>query len=160
MKHETGDPPDVPSKVEELVADCVQAMEAGDDHEVDRICAQHPALADTVRVKLQRLADMGLLRGRRADDMVPESIGPYSILQEIGTGGMGSVYLAEQRTPVVRKVAVKVIKVGMDTKDVVQRFRAEQQALALMDHPYIARVFDAGSTDAGKTESPQYRVRL
>ena len=77
-------------------------------------------------------------------------IGRYKILQEIGEGGFGSVYMAEQEEPVRRMVAVKVIKLGMDTKQVIARFEAERQALALMDHPNIARVLDAGATESGR----------
>ena len=76
-------------------------------------------------------------------------IGPYKLLQPIGEGGFGAVYMAEQTSPVRRKVALKVIKPGMDSKQVVARFEAERQALALMDHPNVARVFDGGSTDTG-----------
>jgi eukaryotic-like serine/threonine-protein kinase len=78
------------------------------------------------------------------------SIGRYKILQLIGEGGMGVVYMAEQTQPVVRKVALKIIKLGMDTKQVVARFEAERQALALMDHPNIAKVLDASATDSGR----------
>jgi serine/threonine protein kinase/tetratricopeptide (TPR) repeat protein len=78
------------------------------------------------------------------------TIGPYKLLEEIGEGGMGVVYMAEQTRPVRRKVALKIIKPGMDTKQVVARFEAERQALALMDHPNIARVLDAGATDTGR----------
>src|SRR5215472_14727055 len=77
-------------------------------------------------------------------------IGPYRLLQMIGEGGMGEVWLTEQKTPLHRTVALKLIKAGMDTKVVVARFESERQALALMDHPNIARVFDAGSTAEGK----------
>ena len=77
-------------------------------------------------------------------------IGPYHLLQLIGEGGMGEVWLAEQRQPVRRRVAVKLIKIGMDTREVVARFESERQALALMDHPAIAKVFDAGSTPEGR----------
>jgi serine/threonine protein kinase len=77
-------------------------------------------------------------------------IGPYKLLQQLGEGGMGVVFLAEQLEPVRRKVAIKVIKPGMDTHRVVARFEAERQALALMDHPNIARVLDAGATDSGR----------
>ena len=76
-------------------------------------------------------------------------IGPYRLLQVLGQGGMGEVWLAEQKTPIQRTVALKLIKAGMDTKAVVARFESEQQALALMDHPNIARVFDAGSNAGG-----------
>ena len=77
-------------------------------------------------------------------------IGPYKLLQKIGEGGMGVVYMAEQQEPVRRRVALKIIKLGMDTKQVVARFEAERQALAMMDHPNIARVLDAGTTDTGR----------
>jgi serine/threonine protein kinase len=77
-------------------------------------------------------------------------ISPYKLLQRIGEGGMGVVYLAEQKRPVRRKVTLKIIKPGMDTEQVVTRFEAERQALALMDHPHIAQVFDAGATESGR----------
>ena len=77
-------------------------------------------------------------------------IGRYKLLQRVGEGGMGVVYMAEQTEPVVRKVALKIIKPGMDTKQVVARFEAERQALAMMDHPNIATVLDAGATDSGR----------
>jgi WD40 repeat protein/serine/threonine protein kinase len=77
-------------------------------------------------------------------------IGRYKLLQLIGEGGFGVVYMAEQEKPIRRKVALKIIKLGMDTKQVIARFEAERQALALMDHPNIARVFDAGATDTGR----------
>ncbi len=77
-------------------------------------------------------------------------IGRYKLLQEIGTGGFGIVYMAEQQEPVRRTVALKIIKPGMDTREVIARFEAERQALALMDHPNIARVLDAGATDSGR----------
>src|SRR5262245_11838810 len=80
----------------------------------------------------------------------PTQIGPYHILQLIGEGGMGSVYKAEQREPIRRTVAVKVIKLGMDTRQVMARFESERQALAMMSHPNVARVLDAGATDAGR----------
>ena len=73
-------------------------------------------------------------------------LGPYRLLQRIGEGGFGVVYMAEQREPVRRKVALKLIKPGMDTQQVIARFEAERQALAMMDHPNIARVLDAGTT--------------
>jgi eukaryotic-like serine/threonine-protein kinase len=77
-------------------------------------------------------------------------IGRYKLLQLIGEGGFGVVYMAEQEEPIRRKVALKIIKLGMDTKQVIARFEAERQALALMDHPNIAKVFDAGATDTGR----------
>jgi eukaryotic-like serine/threonine-protein kinase len=77
-------------------------------------------------------------------------IGPYKLREQIGEGGFGVVFVAEQEKPVRRKVALKIIKPGMDTKDVIARFEAERQALALMDHPNVARVLDAGATDTGR----------
>jgi WD40 repeat protein/serine/threonine protein kinase len=77
-------------------------------------------------------------------------IGPYNLLEQIGEGGMGLVFVAEQTQPVRRKVALKVIKPGMDSRQVIARFEAERQALAIMDHPNIARVFDAGATESGR----------
>src|SRR5688572_29483498 len=79
-----------------------------------------------------------------------DKIGRYKLLQQIGEGGCGVVYMADQEEPVRRRVALKVIKLGMDTKSVVARFEAERQALAMMDHPNIARVLDAGATDTGR----------
>ena len=81
---------------------------------------------------------------------VGSTIGPYKLLEQIGEGGMGTVFMAEQTHPVRRKVALKVIKPGMDTRQVVTRFEAERQALAMMDHPNIARVLDAGATAYGR----------
>jgi tetratricopeptide (TPR) repeat protein/tRNA A-37 threonylcarbamoyl transferase component Bud32 len=79
-----------------------------------------------------------------------ELIGPYKLLQQIGEGGCGVVYMAEQLQPVKRRVALKILKLGMDTKQVIARFEAERQALALMDHPNIAKVLDAGATQSGR----------
>ena len=83
-------------------------------------------------------------------EKVGNRVGRYNLLQQIGEGGCGVVYMAEQTEPVRRRVALKVIKSGMDTKQVVARFEAERQALAMMDHPNIAKVLDAGATEAGR----------
>lgn len=80
----------------------------------------------------------------------PDRIGPYKILDLLGEGGMGTVYLAEQREPVRRRVALKVIKLGMDSVEVLRRFELERQALAMMEHPNIAKVFDVGTTERGQ----------
>jgi hypothetical protein len=79
-----------------------------------------------------------------------DHIGRYKLLQQIGEGGYGVVYMAEQEEPIHRRVALKIIKPGMDTKSVIARFEAERQALALMDHPNIAKVFDAGAAQSGR----------
>ncbi|MGA2556312.1 MAG: protein kinase, partial [Verrucomicrobiota bacterium] len=85
-----------------------------------------------------------------ADDAVGRMVGHYKLLEKLGEGGCGAVYVAEQTAPVRRRVALKVIKLGMDTKAVIARFEAERQALAMMDHPNIAKVLDAGTTEAGR----------
>ncbi len=95
-------------------------------------------------------AIIGTIDHSRLDERTGTLIGPYKLLQEIGEGGMGSVFMAEQQEPVQRKVALKLIKPGMDSHHVIARFEAERQALALMDHPNIARVLDAGTTDSGR----------
>ena len=88
--------------------------------------------------------------GQDATALPLDRIGPYTLLRRLGEGGMGVVYLAEQHAPIERRVALKIIKLGMDTREVVARFEAERQALAVMDHPGIAHVFDAGATDTGR----------
>jgi len=85
-----------------------------------------------------------------ADQEPTGRIGPYRLLEKLGEGGMGAVYLAEQEKPVRRRVAIKVIKLGMDTKEVIARFEAERQALAMMNHPNVAQVYDTGATDQGR----------
>ena len=84
-------------------------------------------------------------------------VGPYKLLQQIGEGGMGLVYMAEQTDPVKRRVALKVIKPGMDSRQIIARFEVERQALAMMDHPNVARVFDAGTTEQGR---PYFAMEL
>ena len=95
--------------------------------------------------------DQGLTElGPPLDEAVGQTLGRYKLLEKVGEGGCGVVYVAEQTAPVRRRVALKVIKLGMDTKQVVARFEAERQALAMMDHPNIAKVLDAGTTEAGR----------
>jgi len=94
-----------------------------------------------------------ILPGERAG----ETIGPYTLVECIGEGGFGSVWLADQSEPVKRQVALKIVKLGMDTAEVIARFETERQALALMDHPNIARVFDAGATATGR---PYFAMEL
>ncbi|MHC5002526.1 MAG: serine/threonine protein kinase [Planctomycetota bacterium] len=120
-------------------------------HEVESLLAH--ADCSTGHVDLRPSGDEAgrtiVDRGRVAEGPGTR-IGPYKILQQIGEGGFGVVYMAEQEEPVRRKVALKIIKLGMDTKQVIARFEAERQALALMDHPGIARVLDAGATETGR----------
>ena len=92
-----------------------------------------------------------------AGDAPGDRIGRYRLLQEIGEGGCGTVYVAEQEEPVRRRVALKVIKLGMDTREVVARFEAERQALAIMDHPNIAKILDGGATETGR---PYFAMEL
>src|SRR2546423_13312972 len=87
----------------------------------------------------------------RRGETCGDHVGRYKLLQQIGEGGCGIVYMAEQEEPVRRRVALKVIKLGMDTKQVIARFEAERQALAMMDHPNIATVLDAGATEKGRS---------
>jgi serine/threonine protein kinase/tetratricopeptide (TPR) repeat protein len=98
----------------------------------------------------------------RREEVVPaekpgDKIGPYKLLQRLGEGGCGVVYMAEQEEPLRRRVALKIIKIGMDTRQVIARFEAERQALALMDHPNIAKVLDAGATETGR---PYFAMEL
>src|SRR4051794_28728997 len=129
---------------------------------LDRECASNDALREAVESLLAADSRAGqFLAGPTAggsvvaiaerDDKSPrQQIGPYRLLQVIGEGGFGTVYLAEQETPVRRRVALKLIKLGMDTREVIARFDAERQALAMMDHSDIAKVFDAGATESGR----------
>jgi serine/threonine protein kinase/tetratricopeptide (TPR) repeat protein len=127
---------------------------------LDQACAGNEELRRNVEMLLKAQAKAGDFLNQPAvaavatmDDPTTEHpgtvIGPYKLLQEIGEGGMGKVFMAEQTHPVRRKVALKVIKEGMDTRQVIARFEAERQALAMMDHVNIARVLDAGATASG-----------
>ncbi|MEZ4654698.1 MAG: serine/threonine-protein kinase [Candidatus Eisenbacteria bacterium] len=135
--------------------------ECGDDrqlaHDVLSILHQSPnlpAILDTggVPAVLQHIHTLASYEDTESDASFPalESIGPYRLIRRIGEGGMGEVYLAEQKEPITRQVAIKLIKRGMDTRQVVARFEAERQALALMNHPNIAGVHDAGATPDGR----------
>ncbi|MEM6468363.1 MAG: serine/threonine-protein kinase [Planctomycetota bacterium] len=128
---------------------------------LDQVCARDQALRKRVE-KLLRVYEQEQSFLKSNSDPLPteaigelnvrsgQQIGRYKLLQKIGEGGFGVVFMAEQSQPVRRKVALKVIKPGMDTEAVVARFEAERQALAMMDHPNIARVFDGGATDGGR----------
>src|SRR5262245_26339637 len=126
---------------------------------LDRVCDGFPDLRLKVEALLRAYTDAGSFLEAPGpgldDDETPREgpgtvIGPYKLLEQIGEGGFGLVFMAEQQHPVRRKVALKVLKPGMDTRQVIARFEAERQALALMDHPNIAHVFDAGTTDLGR----------
>jgi eukaryotic-like serine/threonine-protein kinase len=140
------------------------ARACGDDHDlrarVKKLLSAHMRAGKFLEEPAQALglgateAHRSAFPGFAAPAVIAEGpgtvIGPYKLLEQIGEGGFGVVFMAEQRQPVRRKVALKVLKPGMDTKQVVARFEAERQALALMDHPNIARVLDAGTTDTGR----------
>jgi len=113
------------ARVESLLADHGEALEYFPEHEAT---TESVPISEGVGCRIDR----------------------YKLLQKIGEGGFGVVYMADQREPVKRRVALKIIKLGMDTKQVVGRFEAERQALAMMDHPHIAKVLDAGATDTGR----------
>jgi serine/threonine protein kinase len=113
---------------------------------------QNANVAESTTKRLSRNYLQNVLATPRVNvDLAPgDRLGPYRVLSELGHGGMGTVFLAEQKTPVQRRVALKVIKLGMDTREVIARFDAERQAIALMSHPNVAAVLDAGATRAGR----------
>jgi non-specific serine/threonine protein kinase/serine/threonine-protein kinase len=142
----------------------VEAVDSG--RTPQDVCAESPELLAEVsrRVEQCRLVDDELnhlfppstprsiidMSGNSVAEAAGTVIGPFKLLKQIGEGGFGVVYMAEQQSPIRRRVAVKVIKPGMDTREVIGRFESERQALAMMDHPNIARVFDAGTTNTGR----------
>jgi non-specific serine/threonine protein kinase/serine/threonine-protein kinase len=124
---------------------------------LDEVCGEDAGLRARVEALLNAHQEAGhFLAGARGGNAMTldqpsmaepgQAVGPYKLLERIGEGGMGEVWMAEQREPMQRRVALKIIKAGMDTRQVVARFEAERQALALMDHPNIAKVLDAGAT--------------
>jgi serine/threonine protein kinase/tetratricopeptide (TPR) repeat protein len=147
--------------VETLFAEALKIPSAGERAAyLERACAGHEGLRRQVETLLEahdrageflEPPDLAATADRRRLAEGPGTvIGPYKLMEQIGEGGMGVVYMAGQSQPVRRKVALKIIKPGMDTRQVVARFEAERQALALMDHPNIAKVLDAGATDSGR----------
>src|SRR5262249_28926006 len=152
---------------EEAIFTTALKMESADQRAayLDAACAGHVDLRRKVEELLSAHARAGPFLDKAAaawnarlptGDQQPIAeapgtvIGPYKLLEQIGEGGFGVVFMAEQQQPVRRKVALKVLKPGMDTRQVVARFEAERQALALMDHPNIAHVFDGGETASGR----------
>ena len=172
--------PDFTDKEESLFTAALEISQpAGREAFLNRACADNPALLDRVKRLLDADARSERVftgciasAGQLQDDQPPQPAGleadekpgaelsdeerrhariaRYKLLQRLGEGGCGVVYMAEQEEPVRRRVAVKVIKLGMDTKNVIARFEAERQALAMMEHPNIAKVLDAGATETGR----------
>jgi serine/threonine protein kinase len=143
----------------------LQAVEKHDPDQwpafLDRACAGQPELRRRVEVLLEAHREAGTAAHKPGDEGPPRDvgaaaeqpgsiIGSYKLIEQIGEGGMGTVWMAQQTEPVKRVVALKVIKAGMDSKQVIARFDAERQALALMDHPNIAKVLDGGATGTGR----------
>ena len=143
-----------------IFLDAVEHCATGDYAQfLDEACRGNDKLRDQVEALLRAYAEPNsMLDGNGLvatseqvrSDRIGTAIGPYKLREQIGEGGMGEVYVAEQSEPVKRKVALKIIKPGMATKDIVGRFEAERQALAMMDHPNIAKVHDGGVTDTGQ----------
>jgi len=150
--------------IKELFNDLIELPDDARRAHLDRRCGDDTALRERVEALLQAYQTAGALladptigqhAGLHAPGTAPEAgqmIGPYQLLERVGEGGFGEVWTAEQSAPVRRRVAIKVIKAGMDTREVLARFEAERQALALMDHPNIARVIDAGAI--GPVQTP------
>ena len=131
---------------EDLFASALAMPAAERSRYLERACAGDSAALARLHALIDSFDDAIAFVGERCI----EQIGPYRLLRELGEGGCGIAYFAEQLAPVQRHVALKIIKPGMDTRAVVARFEAEQQLLALMDHPNVAKVFDAGSTPTGR----------
>src|SRR5262249_19508672 len=126
---------------------------------LDRACGNNPSLRAEVEALLRASQKTGNILDRPGNAPTTDLpgaeqpgmlIGPYKLLEPIGEGGMGTVWMAGQSEPIQRRVALKVIKEGMDSRQVLARFEAERQALALMEHPNIAKVLDAGRTTSGR----------
>jgi len=152
-----------PKDIKEILADAASKTSAQERSAyLDAVCSPDTALRSEVESLLRMEQQLGdfleapPLHASIAWDASPLSEGPgtvigrYKLLERIGEGGMAVVYMAEQEQPIRRKVALKIIKLGMDTRQVIARFEAERQALALMDHPNIAKVLDAGATETGR----------
>ena len=148
---------------EEALFHAALAIDAADQRAayLDAACGNQDGLRRRVEALLRRFEEAegpldrpGFHLVATLDEPLCESlgtvIGPYKLMEQIGEGGMGLVFVAEQQQPLRRKVAFKVIKPGMDTRQVVARFEAERQALAMMDHPNIAKVLDGGTADNGR----------
>ncbi len=145
-------------RLRDLFGDAREMPESERKAFLDRELAGEPALRAEMDSFLASAATVGAFLAPRdaggarttASPAPGSMVGPYRLVEPLGEGGFGVVYLAEQEKPIRRRVALKLIKPGMDTRQVISRFEAERQALALMDHPAIAQVFDAGETEAGR----------
>ena len=146
-------------RIEDVFTEALAWPPKDRDHRLDEACGGDVKLRAEVESLLEAYAQAGQFMAKPSvEPALSEqpgegpgtSIGRYHLLQLIGEGGFGAVFMAEQREPVKRTVALKIIKLGMDTKQVIARFEAERQALAMMDHPSIAKVLDAGATVAGR----------
>ncbi|PAY16774.1 hypothetical protein CKO51_24855 [Rhodopirellula sp. SM50] len=156
--------PGDPQQVQTIFGEAVQKPEPERAEFLERACGGDSDLRRRVEALIEAHEHSGSFLDSPPKDLagtnptiahsMPEQagslIGPFKLLQQIGEGGMGSVYMAEQIEPVERRVALKIIKPGMDTKAVIARFEAERQALAMMDHPGIAKVLDVGTTNSGR----------
>jgi serine/threonine protein kinase/tetratricopeptide (TPR) repeat protein len=152
---------DLPAKDVEIFSAAIELPASDRAAYLDQACQGDPELRNRVEALLREHDELGdfleespskgVTQGAGIVGLKPgDRIGRYKLLKQLGEGGCGVVYMAEQEEPVRRRVALKIIKPGMDTKSVIARFEAERQALALMDHPNIAHVFDAGSTENGR----------
>ena len=145
-------------RLESLFVAALQRPPADRAAHLDQACADDPALRERVEALLRAEGAAGdflespapspvvTVDEQPAGEVPGTTIGPYKLIQQIGEGGMGTVWMAQQTEPVRRLVAIKLIKAGMDSRQVIARFEAERQALALMDHRNIARVLDGGTT--------------
>src|SRR5215213_5235145 len=152
----TGDPNAEHELLAELADEFSRTYRRGEHTRVEEYAQRHPEIAIEIRELFPAMLMMeqsGLnpsFDSTRVAEHPGSVIGRYKLLERIGEGGFGVVFMAEQQHPVRRRVALKVIKPGMDTRQVIARFEAERQALALMDHENIAKVFDAGATETGR----------
>jgi serine/threonine protein kinase/Tfp pilus assembly protein PilF len=137
----------IPEKLDEIITKALQKKPDARYHNINEMIKDLKSIGRKSQ-KSRKTRDSLTINGKESSEI--ERIGNYKILESIGEGGMGTVYLAEQTEPFHRRVAIKIIKLGMDTHQVVARFDAERQALAVMDHPNIAKVYDAGKTETGR----------
>lgn len=151
----------MPDRAQQIFEQVIDLLPTERDRLLDDACGEDAQLRDRVEALLAASEDAGTFLGEPTIDHLTaaysepaeqegSTIGRYKLLEKIGHGGFGDVYMAQQNKPMKRRVALKIIKLGMDTKQVVARFEAERQALALMDHPNISRVLDGGETGSGR----------